>query len=55
LWQVNFVDGAWGGWFKRAEYASNSLVGAAGAAEGANGSAWLAVRGPDNAVHQAIL
>lgn len=55
LWQLNFVDGAWGGWFKRGEYASNSLVGAVGAAEGANGSAWLAVRGPDNAVHQAVL
>jgi alpha-galactosidase len=55
LWQTNFVDGAWGGWFKRNEYASNSLVGAAGAAAGADGSAWLAVRGPDGAVHQAVL
>jgi alpha-galactosidase len=55
LWQLNFVDGAWGGWFKRNEFASNSLVGAVGAAQGANGSAWLAVRGPDNAVHQAVL
>jgi len=36
-------------------YASNSLVGAVGAAEGANGSAWIAVRGPDDAVHQAVL
>lgn len=55
LWQQNYVDGAWGGWFKRDQYASNSLVGAAGAAEGNNGSAWLVVRGPDNAVHQAVL
>jgi alpha-galactosidase len=55
LWQQNYVDGAWGGWFKRDQYASNSLVGAVGAAEGSNGSAWLAVRGPDNAVHQVVL
>src|SRR6476469_5674833 len=55
LWQLNFVDGAWGGWFKRNEYPSNSLVGAVGAAAGANGSAWIAVRGPDDAVHQAVL
>jgi alpha-galactosidase len=55
LWQLNFVDGAWGGWFKRDEYASNSLVGAVGAAAGANGSAWIAVRGPDDAVHLAVL
>jgi alpha-galactosidase len=55
LWQVNHADGAWQGWFKRGEYASNSLVGAVGAAAGDNGSAWLAVRGPDNRVHQAKL
>ncbi len=55
LWQQNFVDDAWGGWFKRDQYASNSIVGAVGAAEGANGSAWLAVRGPDHAVHQVVL
>ena len=52
LWQQNLVDGAWGGWFKRNQYAANSLVGAVGAAEGENGSAWIAVRGPDNAVYQ---
>jgi alpha-galactosidase len=55
LWQQNFVDGSWGGWFKRDQFASNSFNGAVGAAEGANGSAWLALRGPDNAVHQAVL
>lgn len=55
LWQQNHVDGAWGGWFKRDQYPSNSLIGAVGAAEGENGSAWIAVRGPDNAVHQAVL
>jgi alpha-galactosidase len=55
LWQQNYADGAWGGWFKRDQYASNSFNGAVGAAEGENGSAWIAVRGPDNAVHQEIL
>ena len=55
LWQRNYVDGAWGGWFKRDQYASNSFNGAVGAAEGANGSAWIAVRGPDDAVHQGVL
>jgi alpha-galactosidase len=55
LWQVNHTGGAWQGWFKRGEYASNSMVGAVGAAAGDNGSAWLAVRGPDNRIHQAKL
>jgi alpha-galactosidase len=55
LWENNHVDGGWGGWFKRGEYASNSLVGAVGASAGADGSAWTAVRGPDNRVHVAKL
>lgn len=55
LWQVNRTDGAWGGWFKRAEFASNSLVGAVGAVAGGDGSAWVAVRGPDSHLHQETL
>ncbi|WP_370948887.1 hypothetical protein AB5J62_15390 [Amycolatopsis sp. cg5] len=55
LWQINRTDGAWGTWFKRTEFASNSLVGAVGAAAGANGSAWVVVRGPDDRVHQSKL
>lgn len=55
LWQVNHVDGAWGGWFKRTEFASNSFAGALGTAAGANGSAWAAVRGPDDRVHLTSL
>ncbi|MCK2241668.1 MULTISPECIES: glycoside hydrolase family 27 protein [unclassified Crossiella] len=55
LWQVNRTDGNWGGWFKRTEFASNSVVGAVGAAPGANGSAWLVHRGPDNRVSQSRL
>lgn len=51
LWQVNHVDGAWGGWFKRTEFPSDSFTGALGAAPGANGSAWAAVRGPDDRIH----
>ncbi|WP_218134876.1 glycoside hydrolase family 27 protein [Amycolatopsis xylanica] len=55
LWQINRTGGAWGTWFKRTEFASNSLVGAVGATAGANGSAWVVVRGPDDRVHQAKL
>jgi alpha-galactosidase len=55
LWQDNHVDNGWGGWFKRTEFASNSLVGAVGATAGDNGSAWVAVRGPDGHVHRTKL
>jgi alpha-galactosidase len=55
LWQVNYVNGAWGSWFKRTEFPSNSLVGAVGAAAGDNGSAWVAVRGPDDRIYQTTL
>jgi alpha-galactosidase len=55
LWQRNFADGAWGGWFPRGEYASNAIVGTLGVAAGANGSAWVAVRGVDDHVHQTVL
>jgi alpha-galactosidase len=55
LWQRNFVDGAWGGWFPRTEFVSNQLDGALGAAAGANGSAWVAFLGPDGHIHQTAL
>jgi len=55
LWQRNFADGSWGGWFKRDEFPSNAFTGALGVAAGANGSAWLAVRGSDGRVHQTVL
>ncbi|GIF90285.1 glycoside hydrolase family 27 protein [Catellatospora chokoriensis] len=55
LWQRNQVSGAWGGWFRRAEFATDAFRGAPGAAAGADGSAWLAVRGVDGRVHQVIL
>jgi alpha-galactosidase len=55
LWQVNHTDGAWGGWFKRSEFPSNSLVGAVGATAGPDGSAWTVVRGPDNKVYRQKL
>jgi alpha-galactosidase len=55
IWQRNFVDGSWGGWFPRGEFASNAVTGALGAAAGANGSAWVALRGPDGHVHQLVL
>ena len=55
LWQRNYVDGAWGGWFQRGEFSADAIQGAVGAAAGANGSAWLAVRGVDHHVHRIIL
>jgi len=55
LWQRNLADGAWGGWFRRGEFATDAFRGAPGAAAGANGSAWLAVRGVDDRVHQIVL
>jgi alpha-galactosidase len=55
LWQRNFTDGAWGGWFPRGEYAGNAIVGTLGVAAGANGSAWVASRGVDGHVHQTVL
>ncbi|WP_394620361.1 hypothetical protein JNUCC0626_15025 [Lentzea sp. JNUCC 0626] len=55
LWQINSSAGAWGGWFKRPEFPSNSLVGAVGATAGPDGSAWTVVRGPDNKVYRQKL
>ncbi|MFI6094363.1 hypothetical protein ACIA8G_02350 [Lentzea sp. NPDC051213] len=55
LWQINRSAGTWGGWFKRSEFPSNSLVGAVGATAGPDGSAWTVVRGPDNKVYRQTL
>lgn len=55
LWQMNHVNGAWTGWFKRYEFPSGSFTGSLGAAPGANGYAWVAARGADNHIHQTIL
>ncbi|MGI5500470.1 hypothetical protein [Lentzea sp. CA-135723] len=55
LWQINSSAGVWGGWFKRSEFPSNSLVGAVGATAGPDGSAWTVVRGPDNKVYRQKL
>jgi alpha-galactosidase len=55
LWQRNFVDGSWGGWFPRGEFPSNSFDGSLATAAGANGSAWIAFRGVAGRVWQAVL
>jgi alpha-galactosidase len=55
LWQRNYVDGAWGGWFQRGQFSADAVQGAVGTAAGANGSAWIAVRGIDRHVHRVIL
>jgi alpha-galactosidase len=55
LWQINHADGAWGGWFKRNEFPSNSFTGPLGGTAGANGGAAVIMRGPDNNVYQANL
>jgi alpha-galactosidase len=55
LWQVNHADGGWGGWFQRNEFASNAVIGSVGAAAGANGSAWIAARGPNGHIYQTVL
>jgi len=55
LWQRNYVDGGWGGWFRRGEFSTGAFQGAVGAAPGANGSAVVAVRGTDNHIHRLSL
>jgi alpha-galactosidase len=55
LWQRNFTEGAWGGWFRRGEFATDAFRGAPGGAAGADGHAWVAVRGVDGRVHQIVL
>lgn len=55
IWQTNRADGGWGGWFKRTEFASNAVVGALGATAGPDGSALVAVRGPDGHIYRTKL
>jgi alpha-galactosidase len=55
LWQRNFVDGAWGGWFQRPEFASFEVQGAVGAEAGPDGSAAIVLRGIDGHVHSTTL
>jgi alpha-galactosidase len=55
LWQRNFSDGSWGGWFPRGEFPSNAFDGSLGVAAGANESAWIAFTGVAGRVRQAVL
>jgi alpha-galactosidase len=55
LWQRNFSDGTWGGWFPRGEFPSNAFDGSLGVAAGADGSAWVAFRGVAGRVRQVVL
>jgi alpha-galactosidase len=55
LWQQNFADGAWGGWFPRGEFPSNAFDGSLGVAAGASGSAWIAFTGVAGQVRQVVL
>jgi alpha-galactosidase len=55
LWQRNYADGGWGGWFRRDEFSTGAFQGAVGAEAGPNGSARVAVRGVDDHVHVALL
>jgi alpha-galactosidase len=55
LWQRNFVDGSWGGWFPRGEFPSNAFDGSLGVAAGDNGSAWVVFRGVGGNVHRTVL
>lgn len=55
LWQRNFVDGAWGGWFQRGEFATGEIQGAIGAEAGPGGSAIIVLRGADGHLHRTSL
>ncbi|GAB3880344.1 hypothetical protein GCM10029964_034570 [Kibdelosporangium lantanae] len=55
LWQRNFVDGAWGGWFPRGEFPSNAFNGSLGTAAGDNGSAVIAFTGVNGHVYRTVL
>jgi alpha-galactosidase len=55
LWQRNFVDGAWGGWFQRPEFATDEIQGAVGTSPGADGSAVVVLRGVDGHIHRTTL
>ncbi|WP_307872498.1 glycoside hydrolase family 27 protein [Paractinoplanes ovalisporus] len=55
LWQRNFVDGAWEGWFQRPEFATDEIQGTVGAEAGADGSAVIVLRGVDGRIHRTTL
>jgi alpha-galactosidase len=55
LWQQNFVNQQWGGWFPRTEFVSAQFDGSLGVAAGANGSAWIAGRNQDGQIFQTVL
>jgi alpha-galactosidase len=55
LWQRNFADGSWGGWFPRGEFPSNAFDGSLGVAAGDNGSAWVVFRGVSGHVYRTVL
>ncbi|WP_240670173.1 glycoside hydrolase family 27 protein [Actinoplanes solisilvae] len=55
LWQRNFVDGAWGGWFQRSEFATDEIQGPLGTEPGPNGSAVIVLRGVDGHIHRTAL
>lgn len=55
LWQNNHVDGAWGGWFPRSEFATDEIQGPVGAEPGPDGTAVIVLRGIDNHIHRTTL
>ena len=57
LWQDTWhtSSSSWAGWTQRTEFGSDNFTGAVGAANGASGTAWIAVNGVDGHVHQIVL
>lgn len=55
LWQRNFVDGAWGGWFQRSEFATDEIQGPVGAEPAADGHVSIVLRGIDGHIHRTTL
>ncbi|WP_312034273.1 glycoside hydrolase family 27 protein [Actinoplanes sp. TBRC 11911] len=55
LWQRNYVDGAWGGWFQRGEFATDEIQGAVAAEPEADGHVTVVLRGIDGHLHRTSL
>ena len=55
LWQLNYVNQQWGGWFPRGEFVSGQFSDALGVAAGANGSAWIAGQNQDGQIFRTVL
>jgi alpha-galactosidase len=55
LWQRNFVDGEWGGWFQRTEFATDEIQGPVGAEPSADGHVSIVLRGIDGHIHGTSL